>query len=293
MTNINGLTTAFTPSSGYLQTIWGQVFTEHHGSNSATHKYHSLGRSATSDCYPLGFQLQPDAFYSPGICPSGWVIACSSLDAINTLTETRATCCPRGYSCITPPGTEVTWSTLSCTSIAISSIDVIVPNVDNQQEKTTTLAGVEIQAGAINTRWQKSDFLPAATTTGSILPTETGGGKAEGSSTPDSGASSLSTAARAGIGTGIGVGALLVLGSVAFAMYRRRKQKKLEEAAAEKKMPGHMEPGTSDGSNLPGVYFGQEVIGQNEQEMPTRDHMLEMNGYSGPTELHAFGRVAQ
>ncbi|KAK8043260.1 hypothetical protein PG994_013743 [Apiospora phragmitis] len=67
MTNIGPLTATLTPSSGCLQTVWGQVFTDHSGQNSTTHKYHSLGRSLTSECYPTGFQLKSDAFYSPGI----------------------------------------------------------------------------------------------------------------------------------------------------------------------------------------------------------------------------------
>lgn len=59
------------------------------------YKYYSLGRSETEECYPNGFQIKSDAYYSPGVCPSGWEQACGAVGIIGTVTETRATCCPR------------------------------------------------------------------------------------------------------------------------------------------------------------------------------------------------------
>lgn len=53
-----------------------------------------LGLASTSTCFPSGWSLS--ATFSPGICPSGYSIACSSINSIGTLAETVATCCPRG-----------------------------------------------------------------------------------------------------------------------------------------------------------------------------------------------------
>lgn len=192
--------------------------------------------------------------------------------------------------CIATQGSEVTSPTLSCISTAISPVAVILPYV--QQEVTTTLSHVVVEAAAINIRWQKSDFLPATTasaTSISSTPRETTPGTAVGPPAPDSGASSLSIAARAGIGAGIAVGILLVFGTVAFILYRRRKHRELEEGT-ENITEDDKGLGVAADNRPPEAHLGQEVHGQSQQEMPTRDNMLEMNGHSGPTELHAWGR---
>lgn len=126
MTNLGPLTTTLTPLEGCLQTIYGQIFTD-----TTTHKYHSLGRSETSDCYPSDFQVKSDAYYSPGLCPSGWKSACGSVEVLGTAAETRAKCCPSGYSCQVFRGQPVAWSTLSCYSLAMTPVELLVPFVDN------------------------------------------------------------------------------------------------------------------------------------------------------------------
>ncbi|KAK8129112.1 hypothetical protein PG984_010220 [Apiospora sp. TS-2023a] len=289
MTNIGPLTTTLTPATGCLQTVWGQIYTEHNdGQNSTTHKYHSLGRSATSECYPSGFEIRSDAFYSPGLCPSGWTSACGTPEVIGTITETRATCCPKGYSCLTNVPSTETWSTLSCSSAAISPIAIIVPDVDNQQEKTTTLDGALVNAAAINIRWQKTDFVPTATTTtlDHATPTTETTNSGKPPASPNDVGTPLSTAAKAGIGTGATFGVLLVIGAVAFLFFQRKKRNNSLE-----KPNGLWEQDATGGGDLPEVYWGQEVHGQSEQEMPTRDNMPEMNGRSGPTELHGTAKV--
>lgn len=96
MAGLGPLTTTFTPASGCNSVISGIVFTQTlDGGNTTTHKYHSLGLSATSECYPPGFEVNSNAYYSPGICPSGWQSACGRQEAIGgSITETRVTCCP-------------------------------------------------------------------------------------------------------------------------------------------------------------------------------------------------------
>jgi len=49
-----------------------------------------------TECYPPQWKPIDDFFFSPGVCPSGYTTATSSVDVIGgTATETRATCCPR------------------------------------------------------------------------------------------------------------------------------------------------------------------------------------------------------
>jgi hypothetical protein len=43
---------------------------------------------------PDNFQLSSTNFYSPGICPVGYLTACQHLNVIGTVSETVVTCCP-------------------------------------------------------------------------------------------------------------------------------------------------------------------------------------------------------
>jgi hypothetical protein len=77
------LTTAFIPSPSCLSDLYFYQ---------PTNFYISLGPPSTSDCLPSGWALS--GYFSPGICPSGYTIACSSSNSLDLLTETVATCCP-------------------------------------------------------------------------------------------------------------------------------------------------------------------------------------------------------
>ena len=81
--SIPALTTIFTPSPSCLSDLYFYQPTDF---------YISLGPPSTSDCLPSGWALS--GYFSPGICPSGYAIACSSLNSLGSLTETVATCCP-------------------------------------------------------------------------------------------------------------------------------------------------------------------------------------------------------
>jgi hypothetical protein len=52
-----------------------------------------LGLATTSTCFPSSYSIS--ATYSPGVCPEGYEIACSSVDSNGQAFETVATCCPR------------------------------------------------------------------------------------------------------------------------------------------------------------------------------------------------------
>jgi hypothetical protein len=81
------LTTTFTPSPSCLS----DYYTFSSGEL-------SLGPPQTSDCLPSGWK-PTSQYFSPGLCPSGYTIACSTVVSIDTLTETQATCCPTSYIC--------------------------------------------------------------------------------------------------------------------------------------------------------------------------------------------------
>ena len=82
--SIPALTTIFTPSSSCLSDLYFY--------QPPNAYYINLGPPSTPDCLPSGWALS--GHYSPGICPSGYIVACSSLNSLGSLTETVATCCP-------------------------------------------------------------------------------------------------------------------------------------------------------------------------------------------------------
>jgi hypothetical protein len=82
------LTTTFVPPPSCLT---GVYLYESQSSIS----YYSLGPPDTSDCFPSGWEPVTTAYFSPGVCPLGYNIACTNYNSTDTLNETIATCCPR------------------------------------------------------------------------------------------------------------------------------------------------------------------------------------------------------
>jgi hypothetical protein len=87
-TAVPALTTTFTPPASCLSTVYS------YGGSPDAH-WDELGPADVLNCLPPAYQTTPGFFYSPGVCPEGYSQACSSVVAIGSLTETRATCCPR------------------------------------------------------------------------------------------------------------------------------------------------------------------------------------------------------
>lgn len=97
-TQIPDLTTTFTPAKScfqyYKYRYTGNELTCLEGGTGAPSActYMQLGPSGSdADCFPSSLELGSTFYYSPGICPSGFEVACSSTSG----GETRATCCPR------------------------------------------------------------------------------------------------------------------------------------------------------------------------------------------------------
>jgi hypothetical protein len=91
------LTTLFVPPNSCFTDVYWYSFTSGQspqpGGTEFMNGVHYLGLPGYSNCLPTNWA--PSSYYSPGICPGGYTIACSSINSIETLTETVATCCPR------------------------------------------------------------------------------------------------------------------------------------------------------------------------------------------------------
>ncbi|EEH49315.2 uncharacterized protein PADG_05394 [Paracoccidioides brasiliensis Pb18] len=99
----------FTPPGSCLSDVY-QVLTTGVATVSGTEStdtrtFYELG-AHSSECFPpsgylpwITNQVSSSAYYSPGVCPPGYLTCRSDTIAVGTLTETRATCCPNGYAC--------------------------------------------------------------------------------------------------------------------------------------------------------------------------------------------------
>ena len=93
--SVAALTTTFTPAPSCLgnSNIW-QI---HYGTNCAACPYYFLqGPPSTSDCLPPSYAGSEYTFYYPGICPSGYTSACTSVKSLGSYTATVEICCPAG-----------------------------------------------------------------------------------------------------------------------------------------------------------------------------------------------------
>ena len=98
---VPALTTTFAPSPSCLIDYFklpyqGSALTCLDAQNSSSQCFftHLGPATSTSDCLPSGYVPTSSFYYSPGICPSGYELACHSTAG----PETRGTCCPRSAS---------------------------------------------------------------------------------------------------------------------------------------------------------------------------------------------------
>lgn len=224
--------------------------------------YAQLGPAANSKCQPSGWD-STSQYFSPGICPSSYEVACSTIVGA----ETQATCCPVGWSCqkstnwpqyatdaCTVDGSDLPSSTLSFNSANGTST--------SKYGVVNTAAG-GLNAYGISIRWKAADFVATPTAsasssspTTSPAPATTSGAIATQFSSSGAGASSgLSAGAKAGIGIGAAIGVLALL-ALMFLLFRRHRGQHV--VPTEESVPveckdsnyGHYVPDGSTNPNL-------------------------------------------
>ncbi|GAB1320000.1 Mid2 domain-containing protein [Madurella fahalii] len=272
-TSIGVLTTVFTPPADCASSTGIHVVGC--GDRCA---WWAEGPLGAAHCYPTSYNPSLNHYYSPGICPSGYTAACTSLRSIAQVTETIQTCCPTAlgyhYRCVRP-----TWpwqSSLGCTVyFADATSTFSFPTVTSIRDGSTVVrstARTEVGIGAygVEIRFQSTDFAPRATTissssstgtdaaatTGSptlsttpqtSIPTSAGSGPNSGGSSSSSGVNSepsggLPVAAQAGIGVGVGIfGVLCILCAVLWFRYLKRQERAFQELQA-RSLPYHTGP---------------------------------------------------
>lgn len=258
--SVLALTTTFVPASSCLT----DVYLYYTSLKSQTHPYYfySLGPPDTSDCFPSGWEPVTTTYFSPGVCPHGYDVACSNYNFIGTLTETIATCCPKldskhslwklrglktnsglhsGYTCYIGPG----WYTGEACASEITSSRFITVTTTNPQGSGTTqtelLVGDGINAFGVIIQYQSSDFITGVSTTSQQTSLTSPGASASATAVASTSAaitstsipsSGLSTSARISMGAGIGGGLalLLVFGGVCFWLGTLRVRRRRSES---------------------------------------------------------------
>lgn len=251
-------------------------------------------------CLPSSFQPMRDAYYSPGVCPSGYTVACSKESVAGDVTETYQTCCPTvsDFECRRTADRRHQQSFLcyidytSSNSATWSLESLVEINEEDNETITRSLPGGSpggaINAYGVQVRFVAEDMQTttmdgSSLSTSSASPSQSSGGALETSSAQSTeGSSGLSTAATAGVAVGAVAGGIVLGGLFALIWLRRRRQKKqqLEQPPIDQSpMPmGHQQVYTG--------YKGPEWYQQQQPMLPQ-----EMGGTESarPIEMDATG----
>ncbi|CAK7205758.1 hypothetical protein SEUCBS139899_008537 [Sporothrix eucalyptigena] len=266
--SVPALTTTFVPASSCTVDLYKLAYpniTCAIGTSLIACDFFHLGvDSSTSNCFPSGWSDASTAYFSPGICPSGYTEACQSV--VNS--ETRATCCPIGYQC----QTETNWpwySTDRCTYVmSTSQVFVYTTSIIGKGEVVSTVTDAEgLNAFGVQIRYQSTDFVSSSSSSSSAQTgsnTGSGGSNASPTGSNSSGdnngtssgsSSGLSTGAKAGIGIGVALGVLAFVGVAIFLIIRNRR------AAAAAAAAGGSSAGAPSSSGPSSGGMGVSTIG--------------------------------
>lgn len=263
----------------------------------------SLGPTSTPDCIPSGWAITSQ-YFSPGLCPSGYKIACSSLTSLGNNTETRATCCPSSYSCQTEK--RASWYSTEACTISQTDLGTSVLTVTQSLSGTTTIFTTLMTTGGVNAygisiRFKDRDFvstsgtgllsglLTLGTATFPIessmplltsLTTLPSPSSSSTSSATAGAASDLPTRAKAGIGVGV---SLFVLGLVSFPVvfirwYRRgsKPQTNVPQQVEEYRPAGGRQE-LENSSRFPNVNLRHEIGNQEAVHQARGSSFLELH----------------
>ncbi|ORY70510.1 uncharacterized protein BCR38DRAFT_406109 [Pseudomassariella vexata] len=250
--NMGALTTTFAPPSNCNQLYYAENV-------GGWYQYED-----TTTCFPSSFNRNYTAYYSPGVCFSGYTIAGITTDA-STTGVSVATCCPSGYTTIANRRakdidacrSKFASSTVTVVDVRSYSGDLLASSGNTA---TTILAGDWVNAYGPILRRESTDpewdtavvdtlttSATSTTSTGtSVSPGSTAGTSGipsvtAGSNTSSSSASAstlgLSPGAKAGIGVGVSIGALVVIGAVAAAYFLGRRSRRQKSLAPETTEP--------------------------------------------------------
>ncbi|KAF2149652.1 hypothetical protein K461DRAFT_271218 [Myriangium duriaei CBS 260.36] len=295
MANLGPLTTTFTPGAGCSHStgLYAMI------SCGTTCEWWVEGplSLAIPNCFPARYTQFLSHYYSPGICPSGYTVACTSTNEAASVSETVQTCCPTAlgydYGCVTPHN-EYPWQySLACTVSLQPGVsmytfpDITYMHGTDTVVSSTTRAEAGIGAYGVEIRFQATDFIATSTTgsTSANRPTETPPSTSNvipstTTSTPDG--QGLSTPAAIGTGVGVAIVGLLLFG---LGLFFGRKSMRARKAATTLSGPGQKQ-GASLYQQSPQA--GVELNTQRRpQELCAEQTRPELDSGAPAQELHA------
>ncbi|KAK6859163.1 hypothetical protein PG995_005016 [Apiospora arundinis] len=264
--NLGPLTTTFSVPKSCSSTFLGD--NGNTGPGNIWIQFGTVGPNYAADCFPENFSALDPYYYSPGVCPLGYTVACAAGLGDGA---TVGTCCPTGYGCVRGrPGHEsnACRTVLSTDSYFSYSVALTTSAGDYPRPQSSTTqfwaAGAGVFARGPVIRRSGSDpswpgfpvQTETATTTSSLISStmaKNRDGGAEVTATPTAGPSAtgsdiqLTTVtqpasndnyawtgdlAKIGIGVGVPVGVLALIGIAALLIWRRRRAKKTEQSSA-------------------------------------------------------------
>ncbi|EGX88750.1 hypothetical protein CCM_08796 [Cordyceps militaris CM01] len=244
MSTLGPLTTVFTPSpSCASNTGYTEFFNQDGGS------YLVRGPVVTEGCYPPGFKPQPDYYYTPGQCPSGYANVCGSMMDRITVAGVDAYCCPQletgALRCATRGNSSHPLPTsFACMQVITNTTTVLpitqVSDGSIRSIVTSTVTAATIGAYGIHVQYSLDDKLeqpPDPERFNKVRLTYTTGSIAH-----DHG---LSPEARMGVGIGSCFAAgLIVLGVIVF-LKRKRDSHQSEAVMQRPLLSTHRTPSSA------------------------------------------------
>ncbi|KAK4144118.1 uncharacterized protein C8A04DRAFT_11845 [Dichotomopilus funicola] len=244
MTAVGPLTTTFTPPASCIATdpqlyqVWSRTSSSYVAGPLFT---------ADSNCFPKSYNPVPTNYYSPGWCPHGYTIACSTLASTGIETETAAVCCPGNlsYTCLASGnsgqpfvGCTTAWSRAE----GVLGVTVVKDGTIDGTTSVTETANA-ITAYGIQIRFRSSDPTPAprigdlglsamtqTSPSPSRLPVPAQTSPPLSSLSSSATNDGISTAAIVGIAIGSAVAGLLIAGAISlFFFLRWRRKHRLEK----------------------------------------------------------------
>ncbi|KAF2672768.1 hypothetical protein BT63DRAFT_420973 [Microthyrium microscopicum] len=184
-----------------------------------------------SSCYPPSFSSMAfgNSTYSPGVCPSGYATATSTVNSQNKVTN--GVCCPSGFSLysIATYGLDC-WTSFSSGSPGTGTLLFASGGGTGSQAMAFTSGAAN--GYSINIAWEEADFTSsgASKTAGSSASSSgsksgtTGNAGSDGNTGSTGGG--LSTGGKIGLGVGLGIGFLLIVILLVLWILRKRKNAK-------------------------------------------------------------------
>ncbi|KAF3932127.1 hypothetical protein ABW20_dc0107527 [Dactylellina cionopaga] len=196
-----------------------------------------------TDCFPSVYPATAGdnwgPYFSPGVCPSGYTVASSSVND----TETRGICCISGLTA----NEYLNCQTSVTGSLTASTFVTVKPSGPYPLETGETKVGSSLLllGSAIEIRWRADGNPPptapphtaiSSAATSSVTPFEypntvqghgfTAVGASPETESPSSQTGGLSTNVKIGIGVGVGAAALIAFGIIGGVYLHRRRQRR-------------------------------------------------------------------